>query len=82
MKTKKAILRGGTGGLGRNLGEFLSQEGWELLCFGRDESMLNLRCDLIFIIGVIEIIPYKNDNLTYLSQNIFLNVKLTNRHRS
>ncbi|CAA6822248.1 MAG: FIG036672: Nucleoside-diphosphate-sugar epimerase [uncultured Sulfurovum sp.] len=39
MKTKKAIITGATGGLGRNLGEFLSKEGWELLGFGRNESI-------------------------------------------
>ena len=39
MKTKKAIITGATGGLGRNLGEFLTKEGWELLGFGRNESI-------------------------------------------
>ncbi len=35
----KAIITGATGGLGRNLGEFLSQKGWEVLAFGRNESI-------------------------------------------
>ena len=39
MKTKKAIITGATGGLGRNLGEFLQKEGWELLGFGRNEAI-------------------------------------------
>jgi len=39
MKIKKAIITGATGGLGRNLGEFLNKEGWELLGFGRNESI-------------------------------------------
>ena len=34
---KKAIITGATGGLGRNLGEFLRKEGWEVLGFGRNE---------------------------------------------
>lgn len=35
-KRKKAIITGATGGLGRNLGEFLTQKGWEVLGFGRN----------------------------------------------
>jgi len=35
----KAIITGATGGLGRNLGEFLTQKGWELLGFGRNETI-------------------------------------------
>jgi len=36
---KKAIITGATGGLGRNLGEFLAKEGWEVLGFGRNETI-------------------------------------------
>jgi len=32
----KAIITGATGGLGRNLGEFLLKEGWEVIGFGRN----------------------------------------------
>jgi nucleoside-diphosphate-sugar epimerase len=39
MKTKKAIITGATGGLGRNLGEFLTKKGWEVLGFGRNETI-------------------------------------------
>jgi len=39
MKTKKAIITGATGGLGRNLGEHLIKKGWEVLGFGRNESI-------------------------------------------
>ncbi len=35
----KAIITGATGGLGRNLGEFLQKEGWELLGFGQNEEI-------------------------------------------
>ena len=35
----KAIITGATGGLGRNLGEHLIKEGWEVLGFGRNESI-------------------------------------------
>ena len=35
----KAIITGATGGLGRNLGEFLTHKGWEVLGFGRNESI-------------------------------------------
>ena len=37
MQQKKAIITGATGGLGRNLGEFLQPKGWELLGFGRNQ---------------------------------------------
>ena len=36
---KKAIITGATGGLGRNLGEFLVKEGWEVLGFGRNRKI-------------------------------------------
>ena len=39
MNQKKAIITGATGGLGRNLGELLTKEGWEVLGFGRNESI-------------------------------------------
>ncbi|HIP49221.1 MAG TPA: NAD-dependent epimerase/dehydratase family protein, partial [Lutibacter sp.] len=39
MKTKKAIITGATGGLGRNLGEYLRKKGWEVLGFGRNETI-------------------------------------------
>ena len=35
----KAIITGATGGLGRNLGEFLHTKGWEVLGFGRKKSI-------------------------------------------
>ena len=35
----KAIITGATGGLGRNLGEFLEAKGWELLGFGRNQTI-------------------------------------------
>jgi len=39
MKQKKAIITGATGGLGRNLGEFLIKEDWEVLGFGRNQTI-------------------------------------------
>lgn len=36
---KKAIITGATGGLGRNLLEFLEKEGWEVLAFGRNKEI-------------------------------------------
>jgi len=36
---KKAIITGATGGLGRNLGEFLTKEGWQVLGFGRNQTI-------------------------------------------
>ncbi len=36
---KKAIITGATGGLGQNLGAYLIKEGWEVLGFGRNESI-------------------------------------------
>jgi nucleoside-diphosphate-sugar epimerase len=38
-KQKKAIITGATGGLGRNLGEFLLKKGWQVLGFGRNEEI-------------------------------------------
>jgi len=35
----KAIITGATGGLGRNLGEFLLSQGWEILGFGRNQTI-------------------------------------------
>ena len=35
----KAIITGATGGLGRNLGEFLQEKGWELLGFGQNREI-------------------------------------------
>jgi len=35
----KAIVTGATGGLGRNLCEFLVEKNWEVLAFGRNESI-------------------------------------------
>ena len=35
----KAIITGATGGLGRNLGEFLLKEGWDVIGFGRNENI-------------------------------------------
>jgi len=44
----------------------------------------NFKKDIFFMLidAAIAIAPYKHYNLTYLSQNIFLNVKIINRHRS
>ena len=36
----KAIITGATGGLGRNLGEHLIKEGWEVLGLGRNKSIV------------------------------------------
>ncbi len=38
----KAIITGATGGLGRNLLEFLEKEGWEVLAFGRNKEIGSL----------------------------------------
>ena len=35
----KAIITGATGGLGRNLLEFLVSQNWEIIAFGRDEKI-------------------------------------------
>ena len=35
----KAIITGSTGGLGRNLGEYLTNKGWEVLGFGRNKAI-------------------------------------------
>jgi nucleoside-diphosphate-sugar epimerase len=37
----KAIITGATGGLGRNLGEFLIQKGWEIVGFGQNKEIGN-----------------------------------------
>ncbi len=35
----KAIITGATGGLGRNLVEFLLLKGWEVIAFGRNKEI-------------------------------------------
>lgn len=35
----KAIITGATGGLGRNLLEFLVLQNWQVVAFGRDEKI-------------------------------------------
>jgi len=35
----RAIITGATGGLGRNLGEFLLKEGWDIIGFGRNQKI-------------------------------------------
>ncbi|WP_456488993.1 NAD-dependent epimerase/dehydratase family protein [Caminibacter pacificus] len=37
----KAIITGATGGLGRNLGEFLNKKNWEVIGFGRNKKIGN-----------------------------------------
>ena len=39
--------------------------------------IFDIKFDFVPIIGAMVIAPYKYENLTYLSQKIFLNVKIT-----